>query len=334
MGTASGRYELDDEGLLIRVDLWKMPLRVLRSGFFLGRFMREIEFTVPEPYDGIPLRSFLRHCVGLSAGLTAKLKRVPGGITRGGRQITAPERLRAGEKIRLAFPDDEKLPRSSPLPITVVYRDEDLLVVEKAAGMPMYPCPGHDADSLANAVAFLQQSGGERYAYRPVYRLDRDTTGLVLLAKNPYAASRLSGKVRKTYLAVCEGKLAGSGVFCGPIGLKPGHTIQRAVVPGGKPAETRWRCVAAGGGYSLVAVHLRTGRTHQIRVHFSGCGHPLAGDDMYGGSRTAIDRQALHCAEIRFLHPVSGKRMRFCSPLPEDMLPLWKSTRNNSINNE
>ncbi len=136
----------------------------------------------------------------------------------------------------------------------------------------MYPCPGHDSDSLANAVAFLQAAASKNYAFRPIYRLDRDTTGLVLLAKNPFAASKLSGNVRKTYLSVCEGCLTGSGLIDRPIGLKPGHTIQRAVVQDGLSAVTQWRTILAGERYSLVAVHLKTGRTHQIRVHFSAAG--------------------------------------------------------------
>lgn len=324
---------MDDEGLLIG---FRKECHFAHGevAFSYGGCMRRIEFTVPAEYNGVPLRVFLKGFGKLSGGLAARLKRVPGGITRGGRTITAPEPVYAGEKVCLAFPEDEKIPAAYPLPVETVYSDADLLLVEKKAGMPMYPCPGHDSDSLANAVSFLQQSRGERFAYRPVYRLDRDTTGLVLLGKNPYAASRLSGGVKKTYLAVCEGIVCGSGLFTGPIGLKEGHTIQRAVTPEGSPAVTRWRCVSAGNGNSLVAVRLKTGRTHQIRVHFSNAGHPLAGDDMYGGGRSAIGRQALHCAEIRFVHPVTGKRMRFCSPLPEDMLLLWKSTRIQNQSNE
>ena len=150
----------------------------------------------------------------------------------------------------------------------------------------------------------------------------------MILAKNAYAASRLAGSVQKTYLAVCEGKLAGSGLIDKPIGLKPGHTIQRAVIACGDCAVTRWRTIFCTGSCSFIAVHLKTGRTHQIRVHFSDFGHPLAGDDMYGGSRKEITRPALHCAEIHFRHPVTGKPIRLRSALPEDMLILLKGNRN------
>lgn len=290
--------------------------------------MRKIVFSVSPAYEGILLRGYLRNVVCLSARQTAKLKRVPGGITRNGRPITAPEQLHSGDTVCIVFPEDKKLSTPVKLPICIVYEDEDVLVVEKPPAMPMYPCPGHDRDSLANAVAYLQSCSGRFYSYRPVYRIDKDTSGLVLIAKNPFAASRLSGKVQKTYLAICEGKLTGSGTICRPIGLKPGHSIQRAVRPDGEKAVTQWRSVCRSEELSLVAVHLKTGRTHQIRVHFSSLGFPLAGDDMYGGSLERISRQALHCAEICFHHPVTGKRMRFRSVLPEDMVCLVKSTIN------
>lgn len=293
--------------------------------------MRRIVFSVSTDYDGVTLRGYLKNVVCLSARQTAKLKHVPGGITRNGRPVTAPEFLHAGDSICIAFPEDKKIPVPVKLPISVLYEDEDVLVVEKPPAMPMYPCPGHDRDSLANAVAYLQNCSGCFYSYRPVYRIDKDTSGLVLIAKNPFAASRLAGKIHKIYLAVCEGKLVGGGIICKPIGLKPGHSIQRAVRSDGEKAVTQWRSVGNSKEFSLIAVRLKTGRTHQIRVHFSSLGFPLAGDDMYGGSLKNIGRQALHCAEIRFRHPVTGKRMRFRSFLPEDMVHLVKSTINTYV---
>lgn len=284
--------------------------------------MRELKFVVPQQYDGVTLRGFLRSFVCLSARQTAKLKRQVNGITRNGIKAIAPDVLCAGDCIQLCFPDDDKIPQPVPCNVPVVYEDDDLLIVDKPASMPMYPCPGHDCDSLANAVAFHQTVVHEKYAFRPVYRLDRDTTGLVLVAKNPFSAEKLAGNVRKTYFAVIEGVLNGSGVIDRPIGLKPGHTIQRSVISTGISAVTRWRAVRLMNGFSLIAVRLKTGRTHQIRVHFSAIGHPLAGDDMYGGSLDIISRQALHCAEIRFRHPVTGKTMCFRSELPNDMRVL------------
>jgi 23S rRNA pseudouridine1911/1915/1917 synthase len=146
---------------------------------------------------------------------------------------------------------------------------------------------------------------------------------LVLLAKHSYAASILAGNVYKTYFAICEGVLHGSGAIERPIGLKEGSKLQRTVRPDGIYALTRWRSLFAGNGFSLLALRLKTGRTHQIRVHLSSCGHPLAGDDFYGGRLSFLKRQALHCGEIRFVHPVTKQKVRFVHCLPDDMKNLF-----------
>jgi 23S rRNA pseudouridine1911/1915/1917 synthase len=299
----------------------------VQSGIFVEDLVRSITFAVPDSYDGITLRSFLRNYIHLSARQTAKLKRVHGGITRQGKTVTAPERLRGGESVTVTFPDDEKIIPPEPMPLTVIYEDMDIIAVNKPADMAMYPCPGHGSGSLANAVSYHMCQSGESCAFRPVYRLDKDTTGIVLLAKHPFAAAQLSGKVKKTYLAVCEGMLPQSGIINSPIGLKPGHTIQRAVMPDGLKAVTQWRTLKYNNLCSFTAIHLKTGRTHQIRVHFSSIGHPLAGDDMYGGNVSVIKRQALHCAEIKFCHPVSGRMVKLRAPMPDDMLILSDSIK-------
>ncbi len=286
--------------------------------------MRRVAFSVPEDYDGVKLKGFLRGPCRLSARQMARLKRVPGGLTRNGLPAAASDVLRAGDRVALTFPD-EKIPEPAPLPLAVIYEDGDLLAVDKPAGMPMYPSPGHDRDSLFNAVGSREAQRGEAFAFRPVYRLDKDTTGLVVLAKHAYAASRLAGNVSKLYLAVCEGRLAGGGRIDLPIALKPGHSIQRAAVPGGAPAVTRWRCLRAGKAHSLLVLKLETGRTHQIRVHLSALGHPLAGDDMYGGSLAEISRQALHCCAVRFRQPVTGRLLRLRSAPPADMAALLRA---------
>lgn len=244
------------------------------------------------------------------------------GITVNGRHAIATDRLHDGDFVCLLLPQDEKIPQGAELPFPVVFEDQDLLIVNKPAGMPMYPCPGHDRDSLSNSFSNYCAIRGESYSFRPVYRIDRDTTGLVLLAKHSYAASLLAGNVRKTYLAVCEGVLRGSGVIEQPIGIKEGSRLQRAVRSDGVYALTRWRSLSAGNGLSLLALRLKTGRTHQIRVHLSSCGYPLAGDDFYGGSLSLIRRQALHCAEIRLIHPVTKQKVRFVQTLPDDMKKL------------
>lgn len=287
--------------------------------------MRALEFPVPDEYDGIRLKNFLRSCCSVSARLMIRLKREPHGITVNGKHAIVTELLHSGDVVRLLLPEDEKRQDPVPYPLSIVFEDDDLLVVDKPAGMPMYPSPGHDRDSLANAAAALFLERGQKIAFRPVYRLDKDTTGLVVLAKNAYSAARLAGKVQKEYSAVCEGILSGEGVFDGPIGLKAGHGIQREVTPHGGKSVTRWRAVRSGGGHTLLCIRLETGRTHQIRVHFSHAGHPLAGDDMYGGSLGKISRQALHCGAIRLVHPVTGETAALQSAFPPDLKELLEA---------
>ncbi len=290
--------------------------------------IRIIEFTVPSGYQGVKLKSFLRNYCAISTRLLAKLKRTPMGIVVNGRHAIVTDCLGEGDHISLCLPQDHKIPQTADIPIVVVYEDTDLIVVDKPSGMPMYPSPGHDRDSLSNAVANYFSGRGEQHSFRPVYRLDRDTTGLVLLAKHSYAASVLAKNVKKTYLAICEGILTGSGEIEKPIGIKEGHKLQRAVRSDGEYALTRWRSLFSGHGHSLLALKLKTGRTHQIRVHLSSAGHPLAGDDFYGGNLLKVSRQALDCTEIRFLHPVDRRTMRFVHSLPDDMEKLLKFMRN------
>lgn len=284
--------------------------------------MPELDFIVPAAYEGVRLRGFLRGHCGVSARLLAKLKRLPDGIRVNGLQAVATDLLRAGDLVRLSLPRGGDAPEPADLPFSVVWEDGHVLAADKPCGMPMYPTPGHDRDSLANAFAAHCAEKGEPIPFRPVYRLDRDTTGLVLLAKEPFSAARLAGRIEKTYLAVCEGVLVGSGVIDAPIGLKDGHRIEREVRPDGQRAVTRWRSLLTGKNHSFLAVRIETGRTHQIRVHLAHLGHPLAGDDFYGGGRAHIGRQALHCAELRFLHPASGRRIRLVRGVPEDMALL------------
>ena len=175
--------------------------------------------------------------------------------------------------------------------------------------MPVHPVHEHRYDTLANIVAYHQLLCGQRYTFRAVNRLDRNTTGIVLIAKDRLTASVLPRTVRKKYTAVCEGELYGSGTIDAPLALKEGHTIQREVNENGVRAVTHWRSLDVRGNHSLIELTLETGRTHQIRAHMAYIGHPLAGDDMYGGKTDIFERQCLHCSWAEFCDPYSKEKI-------------------------
>ena len=210
------------------------------------------------------------------------------------------------------------------LNISILYEDEDLVVLDKPADMLVHPAGKGFDDALANFCAARYP----RQLFRPVGRLDRNTTGACLIAKTKLTASLLSGDVDKDYLALAEGLLAAEeGLIDAPLLRVPGTTIRRRVDPAGQPSQTRFRLLQSfpklgPNGHSWLRLKLLTGRTHQIRAHMAYLGHPLAGDSLYGGSTELIGRHALHCAVLRFRQPVTGEELEIRSPLPPDLQQL------------
>ena len=272
-----------------------------------------MNFTVPQELDGITVQNFLGKYCQVSARLLAKLKRVENGITSGGKLIRSIDILHYGDIVELLLPENESEIIPVEIPIDAVYEDDFVIVYNKPPYMPVHPVREHQLDTLANGAAFYALKKGENFVFHAVNRLDKDTAGLVLAAKNSYAAAFLPENTEKRYMALCEGIVEGSGTINAPLRLKEGHTIQREIGEGGVNAVTHYEAVRHySGKYTLLSIQLETGRTHQIRAHFSGIGHPLAGDDMYGGSREHFPRQCLHCAEIRFVHPISRQTVTVC----------------------
>ena len=266
-------------------------------------------FTVPPELDGVTVRSFLRRYCDVSARLLARLKRTENGMTVNGAAVRSIDILREGDTIRLVFPEDESGIEPVELPLDIVYEDDIMLVVNKPPFMPVHPVHEHQRDTLANAVVYYYQKKGINSTFRAVNRLDRDTSGLVIAAKSGYAHTLLSRGVRKTYTALCEGILEGGGTIDAPIRIKEGHTIQREVGEGGVRAVTHYKALRSAFGHTLLSLRLETGRTHQIRTHLSSIGHPLAGDEMYGGSREFFPRQCLHCSKLEIITPVSKEKL-------------------------
>lgn len=277
---------------------------------------------MPCGLDDVTVRSFLRGTCRISARLHTHLKHVENGITVDGKLVIATDRLKAGDTVVLLVPDEEMVTPVS-MPLDILFEDENFIVLNKCAGMPVHPVHGHLDDTLANAVSAYFAKKGENCAFRPINRIDRDTSGIVLAAKNRFSAAKLQKSAEKVYYAVCQGELEGSGTIDRPIRVKEGHGIQREVGEGGERSVTHWKALCVKDGMTLLECRLETGRTHQIRVHFSShMKMPLAGDDMYGGTREHISRQALHCGKMSFTHPMTGKQVDMICDLPEDMLSL------------
>ena len=280
--------------------------------------METLTYTVPPSYDGETVQSFLRRGCGLSSRMVVRLKQLPAGITADGAPVRTIDRLRAGQIVLLTLPEDAVRIEGADLPLVVVYEDDQVLLVNKPPYLAVHPSAGKPEPTLANAVVAYYAAQGTPRSFRPVNRLDRNTSGLLLAAKNPHAAYALTGKCRKAYFALVLGRLQGSGTIDQPIRVKEGCCITREVGQGGKASVTHWESLAASDEASLLRVVIDTGRTHQIRVHLSWLGHPLAGDTMYGDDQTVMARHGLHCGEMTFPHPLSGEPLRFFSPLPED----------------
>lgn len=284
---------------------------------------KSLEFTVPQECDGTLLGAFLHKTKSVSQRIIRNAKRMDGGITSDGVHIRTIDTVRAGQRIKILLPKPQCDMQPEDIPLDIVYEDEHYLLISKGSNMPVHPTSSiHVTDTMANGVAYYMRRCGDLFSISIVNRLDKDTSGLVLIAKNAYAAENAAKTARKKYFAVCSGELRQSGRIDAPIARCGDSIITRCVDESGARAVTNYEPLKIANGRTLAAIRLETGRTHQIRVHFSYIGHPLEGDDLYGGSLDNISRQALHCGELSFYHPMLEKRLEFSSPLPEDMARL------------
>ncbi len=283
----------------------------------------KLNFEVPVEYDNRILKEFLRNYCNVSVQLMINLKKEHNGICVNGEHRTVIEKIKKNDKVTLTLPIDKNNIKAIKMPIDIKYEDEHLLIVNKPANMPVHPTScGHFEDTLANAVSYYMREKNEMYTIRAINRLDKDTVGLVVITKNSYSAYTLGTNIEKTYLAVCQGKVQGSGTIDIGIKREEGRSIQRIADVNGQRAITHYKALEYNKGHTLVELKLETGRTHQIRVHMSHIGHPLAGDDMYGGDKSLIKHQALHCKEIKFIHPISKKSMHIIAPIPHE-IKVW-----------
>jgi len=289
-----------------------------------------LEYLVDERMAGHTVLEVVRRELGISTKLLKHLKFREDGILVDGTRVTVRYVLSCGEVLSLAVEDEisgEKLlPVDLPLPIA--YEDEDVVVPSKSAEMPTHPSFGHYEDTVANALAYRYAEVGIPFVFRPVNRLDRNTSGLLLIARNRRAAGTLfssmrRGEIRKLYLAILDGELPEDE---GLIETYMRRTAQSVIVrencgpdEGGVIARTRYRTLSRKHGLTLVCAVPLTGRTHQLRVHFAGLGAPLLGDDLYGRSSELISRHALHSCALSFRQPTTGAVIQAVAPLPDDM---------------
>ena len=286
---------------------------------------RTFTYQITNAEESSTILNFLKS-QGYSRHILTGMKQFPGSILNNGVPAYGNTRLKAGDlltvHLREKESDSEILPVN--LPFGILYEDEDILVVNKPADMPIHPSMGNPDNTLANAVAWYYQQQGETFVYRCLNRLDRDTTGALILAKNALSAALLSAslqnrQVKRTYLAIVKGTAPRKGVISAPIARKPDSVIERQVdFQKGESAVTHYQRLAVSQGNSLMQLNLETGRTHQIRVHMKYLGYPLLGDYLYYPEYQKIIRQALHSYQLSFPHPITKKPMLFTAPVPED----------------
>ncbi len=287
-----------------------------------------LKIIIDTEKDQWTVERVFRQSMGVSRSLLRRAKREENILLNGSR-VNSNTRVRKGDCLELGINRQPSQVIPEQLALEILYEDRDLLAVNKPANMLVHPLTNQATGTLANGIVYHWQQHGEQDLVRLVHRLDRDTSGIVLVAKNAYIHQQLQQQMHREqfvrrYLAVVEGEpVPSKGIINAPIGLAPDSIIQRMVTPLGKPAISHYWVLRTWKQYSLICLELKTGRTHQVRIHMSYLGHPLLGDSLYGGQQLAIQRQALHCAYLSFYHPVTGRPTQLACPLPPDLKGLF-----------
>lgn len=291
---------------------------------------RIFTYTISEEFENSTLLSFLKaECY--SSPVITHLKRTENGILLNGCWARVRDILHKNDILTITLLETDSSDNivPVPLPLNIIYEDEDLMVINKPGDMPIHPSQNNYENTLANAVAYYFSQQGIPFVYRCINRLDRDTTGLLILAKHMYSASLLSDMVKnrfihREYIAIADGNVNDEGIIDAPIARVKDSSIEREVnFTDGDFARTHYKCLKRKNGYSLVSLKLETGRTHQIRVHMKYIGHALLGDFLYNPDYTFMKRQALHSYRLTFTHPITKEKLTFTAPLPPDMKRLF-----------
>ncbi len=293
--------------------------------------------TIPSDFHGRLLRSYLKGTLGLSTTALSRLKNHPQGILVNGQRVTVRYVLCAGDVLTLSEADTPETATETvipaPLPLDILYEDDHVIALNKPPFMPTHPSHGHLTDTLANALAYRYAEAGEPFVFRPLGRLDRNTSGVVITGKSRAASGALGraliqGLVTKRYLAILTGEMPQDSTTHTLVThvCRPDHQgIRRSVcdehTPGAEIAVTLYRVLAVANGHTLVLAQPKTGRTHQLRVHFAHLGHPIVGDDIYGEPSPLIDRHALHALSLSLPLPFAAAQPPLSAPSPALNLP-------------
>ena len=294
------------------------------------RMIRQFTYRIEPEYDSLTIREYLS-LKGYPNAVFVQLKKTPESVLLNGVWAYMRTKLSAGDELFIRLEESTSSAHILPvsMPLSICYEDGDILAVNKPAQMPVHPSLNHYDHTLANAVCGYYNDQEIPYTFRCVNRLDRDTTGLTLIAKHMLSSAILSTaaarrEISREYIAIASGKTPESGTIDAPIGRVAGSTIERQIdFENGERAITHYRRLAYHDGLSLLSLHLETGRTHQIRVHLKSIGHPLIGDFLYNPTDTTIKRQALHSYRLTFSHPITGESFVLTAPLPDDMHCLF-----------
>ncbi len=294
--------------------------------------IRKLEFDIDENFHAKTVLTFLK-AQGFSSRIIKDIKYNPHGILIRNKKVTVQKQLKRGDKLTVYIREKEEtsvVPRA--LPLDIVYEDRDVIVCNKPPFMATHPSQDNFDSTLANALAYYFKQKNDDCIIRSVNRLDKNTSGIILVAKNALAAGILSDdlrekKIQREYIAIVEGEVNCDGTVDAPIARAEGSTIKRCVdSKKGERAVTHYSVLKSAKNFSCIKLRLETGRTHQIRVHMSHIGHAVVGDFLYGTEFLGgMERHALHSANITFTHPITKQKMYFEAPLPKDMEKLYET---------
>ncbi len=284
----------------------------------------DLIYKVEERDEKLLIKEILKRRMNFSSRLLRKLKK-SGGVYKNNEAVFLNSNVKKDDVLRIVFPEETSYFEPEDIPISPVYEDHDILIINKQPGIVVHPTNGCKDGTIANGIVHYMIEKNEHYKIRFVNRLDRDTSGLLIIGKNSYIQEEISrqmkeGRVLKKYIAIVEGNLSkNEGIIDEPIKKNPGEAA-RVVSKDGRISVTEFKVIErVDERYTVVEIVLKTGRTHQIRVHMAHLGHPVVGDSLYGTGEHSMNRQALHAYHLSFTHPRNGKLLKVSAKLPADM---------------